>query len=119
VTGLLLGAAAIIGLIVFAGSRKNGETPSRIKDGEDPITRTPKSGGSVPKRSNGRTTIRLGSKGGDVSTWQGIIGVKADGIFGPITDSVTRTWQREHGLVADGIVGPKTWAESMNYPVGM
>lgn len=57
-----------------------------------------------------RPTIRRGSTGADVIEWQHIIGQKADGIFGPVTDAATRTWQKAHGLVVDGIVGPKTWA---------
>jgi peptidoglycan hydrolase-like protein with peptidoglycan-binding domain len=56
------------------------------------------------------STIKLGSTGADVQAWQKIIGVTADGKFGPQTDAATRTWQRSHGLTADGIVGPKTWA---------
>lgn len=61
----------------------------------------------------GRATIsmRAGSRGPDVVEWQRLIGVKQDGIFGPITDSATRAWQKAHPpLVVDGIVGPKTWA---------
>lgn len=56
------------------------------------------------------TTLRIGSKGANVARWQAIIGVPADGAFGPITDRATRMWQSMHGLVADGIVGFKTWA---------
>ncbi len=55
-------------------------------------------------------TIRQGSTGPDVQAWQKIIGVTADGKFGPGTDAATRSWQRAHGLTADGVVGPMTWA---------
>jgi peptidoglycan hydrolase-like protein with peptidoglycan-binding domain len=55
-------------------------------------------------------TIKLGSTGPDVQAWQKILGVTADGKFGPQTDAATRTWQRAHGLTPDGVVGPKTWA---------
>lgn len=55
-------------------------------------------------------TIRKGSVGPDVATWQAIIGVDVDGAFGPATAAATRAWQLEHALVADGIVGPATWA---------
>lgn len=57
-----------------------------------------------------RPTIRLGSKGHHVAFWQGLIGVRADGDFGPKTDAATRDWQARAGLVADGVVGPKGWA---------
>ncbi len=56
------------------------------------------------------STIRVGSSGADVQKWQTIIGVKADGKFGPATDAATRSWQRAHGLTPDGVVGPQTWA---------
>jgi hypothetical protein len=54
-------------------------------------------------------TIKLGSTGDDVKTWQGIIKVTADGSFGAATDAATRAWQTAHKLVADGVVGPATW----------
>lgn len=57
-----------------------------------------------------RPTIKRGSKGPAVADWQRVIGVTADGDFGPNTESKTKTWQAARGLTADGIVGPKTWA---------
>ena len=62
-------------------------------------------------------TIRLGSKGEAVATWQRAIGVLPDGDFGRITDAATRAWQHARGLVADGVVGPKTWG-ALNLPKG-
>ena len=51
--------------------------------------------------------LRRGCEPGmDVAAWQAIIGVKADGVFGPGTESATIAWQKAHGLTADGIVGP-------------
>ena len=55
-------------------------------------------------------TIRKGDTGEEVKVLQSIIGVTADGIFGPVTESRVKEWQREHNLFPDGIVGPKTWA---------
>lgn len=55
-------------------------------------------------------TLRNGSSGDDVATWQRIVGVTPDGAFGPQTEAATRAWQSSHGLTADGVVGPKTWA---------
>lgn len=60
--------------------------------------------------ASGMPMIRRGSTGPAVATWQGLIGIPADGKFGPITDHATRAWQTAHGLKADGIVGPLTWA---------
>ena len=80
-------------------------------------------------------TIKRGSYGADVATWQMILNAGAkpttwvasdgvtrswpstwawpiavDGDFGQRTEWATQAWQYEHALVADGIVGPKTWA---------
>jgi hypothetical protein len=56
-------------------------------------------------------TIRQGSTDtATVKVWQAIIGVTADGKFGPGTHQATKNWQQQRGLTADGVVGPKTWA---------
>lgn len=57
--------------------------------------------------------IKQGSSGPDVALWQMIIGVPADGVFGPQTAAATRTWQGAHGLSADGVVGPKSWTAAL------
>jgi putative chitinase len=56
-------------------------------------------------------TIRLGSSGDTVRAVQSKLGLTADGVFGPGTDSAVRQWQTANGLVADGIVGPRTLAK--------
>ncbi|MBR5945045.1 MAG: peptidoglycan-binding protein [Lachnospiraceae bacterium] len=58
-------------------------------------------------------TIRQGSTGKAVKIWQIIIGVEADGKFGPKTLNATRTFQANNGLDVDGIVGPKTWKKGL------
>lgn len=60
-----------------------------------------------------KPTIQLNSSGPDVVTWQKIVGVAADGKFGPGTKAATIAWQQKKGLVADGIVGPKSWAAAI------
>ena len=39
------------------------------------------------------------------------LGVKVDGIFGPITLAAVRTFQGREGIAVDGIVGPVTWGK--------
>jgi peptidoglycan hydrolase-like protein with peptidoglycan-binding domain len=43
-----------------------------------------------------------------VTDVQRVVGVPADGVFGPQTDAAVKRWQRAHGLTVDGIVGPAT-----------
>ncbi|XXX72361.1 peptidoglycan-binding protein [Sorangium sp. So ce134] len=57
-----------------------------------------------------RQLLSRGARGEEVVTWQRILGIKADGVFGPETERVTRQWQEKHGLTPDGIVGPISWA---------
>lgn len=67
-------------------------------------------------------TIRKGDrdpagKPGPVAAWQAIVGVQADGAFGPATEASTKRWQASKGLVADGIVGPVSWSTASGVPV--
>ncbi len=56
-----------------------------------------------------RSVLKLGSKGEDVKLLQQLLGITADGTFGPQTQSVVIAFQKVNGLAADGIVGPATW----------
>lgn len=56
-------------------------------------------------------TLRVGSKGSAVSAVQRVVGVTADGQFGPVTELAVQRWQYAHGLSGDGVVGPLTWAK--------
>lgn len=56
------------------------------------------------------STIRLGSRSSDVALYQSKRGLKADGVFGPVTEADVRAVQRAHGLTVDGVCGPMTWA---------
>jgi len=58
-------------------------------------------------------TIKKGSKGKAVKIWQIILGITADGVFGPITEQKTKEFQKKNGLVADGIAGPKSWQKGI------
>lgn len=41
---------------------------------------------------------------------QRLLGIDADGVFGPVTERAVRSWQREHNISVDGVVGPVTLA---------
>jgi peptidoglycan hydrolase-like protein with peptidoglycan-binding domain len=55
--------------------------------------------------------LKVGSSGEDVKKLQEKLGLTADGIFGPGTQSKVKEWQAANGLTADGIVGNGTWSK--------
>lgn len=54
--------------------------------------------------------IRRGSRGDAVVAAQIILGLTADGIFGPATEAAVVAFQRKHELLPDGVIGRATWA---------
>lgn len=54
--------------------------------------------------------LRLGARGPAVVELQQLLGIPADGVFGPVTDAAVRAFQAAYGLVVDGIVGVVTLA---------
>lgn len=54
------------------------------------------------------TMLKRGSSGEAVKALQSILGLDADGIFGPGTEVAVKEHQKGGGLDADGIVGPAT-----------
>lgn len=75
-------------------------------------------GGSTTASGGGSTTykavnygslLKLYTKGNPVKDAQVVVGVKADGYYGPSTKTAVEKFQKAKGLTVDGIVGPKTW----------
>jgi peptidoglycan hydrolase-like protein with peptidoglycan-binding domain len=60
----------------------------------------------------GTTTLKVGSKGEAVKTLQTLVGVKADGSFGPMTKTAVIAWQKANGLTADGLFGKMSMAKA-------
>ena len=52
-----------------------------------------------------------GATGPDVALAQKVIGVTADGVFGPKTAAALKTWQAAHGVKVTGQLDPATWAK--------
>jgi peptidoglycan hydrolase-like protein with peptidoglycan-binding domain len=73
-----------------------------------PATPTPAPAPSKPPLSG---WLRRGSTGPAVRYIQGVLGIRVDGQFGPITDRAVRDFQRRHRLKIDGIVGPITYGK--------
>jgi putative chitinase len=55
--------------------------------------------------------LKNGSKGEEVKQLQTLLGLSADGSFGPMTETKVKEWQAANGLAADGIVGDGTWGK--------
>jgi peptidoglycan hydrolase-like protein with peptidoglycan-binding domain len=62
--------------------------------------------GRRSRRSGHRSSGRV--RGGGVRSLQRVLGLPADGVFGPQTERAVKRFQRSRGLVADGVVGPVT-----------
>jgi peptidoglycan hydrolase-like protein with peptidoglycan-binding domain len=62
----------------------------------------------VPPAPPTSATWRVGSTGDKVRQIQTLVGVPADGIFGPRTEAAVRQWQSNLQLTADGVWGPLT-----------
>jgi murein DD-endopeptidase MepM/ murein hydrolase activator NlpD len=54
-------------------------------------------------------SFELGDRGTAVVEIQRQLGVDADGIFGPVTQTAVQDFQARNGLDVDGVVGPATW----------
>ena len=54
--------------------------------------------------------LKKGDMGPSVKKLQQLLGITADGNFGPKTEAKVKSFQKSKGLVADGLVGQKTWA---------
>ena len=52
--------------------------------------------------------LKLSSRGNEVKILQEKLNLKADGIFGPLTEEAVKDFQRSNGLEVDGIVGANT-----------
>lgn len=55
-------------------------------------------------------TLREGMQGPDVKRLQTMLGLQADGKFGPKTKAAVMAIQKLKGLVDDGVAGPATWS---------
>jgi putative chitinase len=58
--------------------------------------------------SGSSEVLKVGSRGDVVRDIQRKLGIPADGVFGPMTESAVRRFQAAQGLPVDGIVGPAT-----------
>lgn len=87
-----------------------------VSPGSSTPASTPMPAAPTVKRYALSTTlpiIKKGNVGRATKVWQTIVGVNADGEFGPNTHNATIQFQKANGLEVDGEVGPKTWAAGL------
>jgi len=65
--------------------------------------------GGGARTDNPMPLLKIGDTGQDVAHLQELLGMKADGDFGPGTKAKLVAFQSKAGLYADGIVGRQTW----------
>jgi hypothetical protein len=63
-----------------------------------------------PPQPDERRTLSEGDQGDDVARVQRVLGLPADGDFGPMTENAVQAFQASCDLSADGVVGPNTYA---------
>jgi len=64
----------------------------------------------APVTASGYPLLVQGASGADVALAQKVIGVAADGKFGPATATALGTWQSKHGVPASKKLDNPTWA---------
>jgi GH25 family lysozyme M1 (1,4-beta-N-acetylmuramidase) len=98
-TGRMPGIPTAVDRNVYGGTRAQLRAMAHLRGSTPP-----------PAPSADWPTVRAGQHGPDVRTLQLLLGIRADGRFGPETVRAVRGFQHGHQMRADGIVGPRSWA---------
>ncbi|MEU9529923.1 peptidoglycan-binding protein [Streptomyces sp. NPDC048210] len=91
-----------------AGSKRVAGTTEYLREGNHWDIAYAVSRSNTPA-SRAWPTLRAGSRGPAVTTALQLLGVNADGRYGPLTARAVMAFQRSHGLRTDGILGAATW----------
>jgi hypothetical protein len=99
---------------VFAGIKAGTIQPNSVAPAATPAAApaapTPAPAGGLSFAYPGKA-VKVGSKGDAVKLVQAMVGVTADGNFGPQTANAVKAWQTSKNVApADGIVGKQTWS---------
>jgi hypothetical protein len=97
---------------VFAGIKAGTIQPNSVAPAATPAAApaAPAPAGGLSFAYPGKA-VKVGSKGDAVKLVQAMVGVTADGNFGPQTANAVKAWQTSKNVApADGIVGKQTWS---------
>ena len=75
---------------------------------EEPVTvsKTEQYGDEITVKLH---ALSKGCAGKEVESLQKLLGIEADGIFGPDTESAVKKFQKDNGLYESGIANSETW----------
>ena len=86
-----------------------GRAVTTVDAGPAPASPSPTANPTTP--SSVYAVLVQGSRGADVALAQKVIGVEADGQFGPLTLAALKTWQAKNGVPVTGTLDAGTWAK--------
>jgi peptidoglycan DL-endopeptidase CwlO len=73
-----------------------------------PVAQVAEAQTTTATAASSASLLKKGSRGASVAAAQRVLGIPADGVFGPQTRRAVKAFQRSHGLVPDGVIGPLT-----------
>lgn len=100
----LMNAVVGWGRPVYAGE-ENLPLLSKVGSSDAPVKTAPP---AAPAAKKEFSALKNGSKGTSVKTVQTILGIKADGSYGPGTAAAVKSFQKGKGLKVTGIVDQET-----------
>lgn len=103
----LINAVVGWGRPVYAGE-ENTPLLSKAASTAAPATKPAAKKPTAKKTTPAAKVIKIGAKGSGVKTIQDLLGIKADGEFGPGTESAVKKFQSKAGLKPNGIVDNAT-----------
>jgi hypothetical protein len=95
------------GVIDWAGGP--AAAPAPTPPAPDPYPTVGNTPGTGWMRASHPTFAR--TNGWACAHMQAFLGIRSDGIWGPVTDRTLRAFQAGHGLTQDGACGPLTWSQ--------
>ncbi|MBA3840047.1 MAG: peptidoglycan-binding protein, partial [Thermoleophilaceae bacterium] len=97
-------AAPTTQALAAVGTGQPSSSPSRLRSTAPP---------------SGDILLRIGSRGEAVAAIQRLLGVEADGLFGPITRAAVREFQDRNGLPRTGRVNERTWSALLRFEAAL
>jgi len=100
----------------WTGKALTTVSPGPATPAKPPVAPTPAPAPPAPAKPPTAPTsvykvLMRGATGADVALVQKVIGVTADGAFGPRTEAALKAWQTRNGVRATGVLDLPTWSK--------